>query len=89
MSSLVKRVVELRPEQHEFLKRRSQEMGISEDELVRRAIDAMTGEPEVDSSRLDGWTRLRSEMEKRARLNVPQTGRSWTREELYDADSRH
>jgi hypothetical protein len=89
MSGLVRRVVELSVEQNEFLQRRSREIGISEDDLVRRAIDAMTSEPEAQASRLDGWRRLKAVMEQRARLNVPQTGRTWTRQDLYDSAGRH
>jgi hypothetical protein len=89
MSGLVRRVVELSVEQNEFLQRRSREIGISEDDLVRRAIDAMTSEPEAQASRLDGWRRLKAVMEQRARLDVPQTGRTWTRQDLYDSAGRH
>lgn len=88
MSGVVRRTVELSVEQNDFLQRRSREIGVTEDELVRRAIDAMNDDPDARSARRNAWTRLKSAMEQRTRIDVPQSGRTWAREDLYETDGR-
>ena len=84
MSGIVRRVVELSIQQNDFLRRRSREIGITEDELVQRAIDAMNDEARRPPSRRDAWSRLKSVMNQRTGIDVPQTGRTWTRDDLYE-----
>jgi hypothetical protein len=89
MSGVIRREFELSTEQSEFLRRRSREIGVTEDELLRRAIDAIRSEHEVIRTRQRAWNHLKSMMEERAQMDVPQTGRTWTREDLYDVEGRH
>ena len=89
MSGAVRREFELREEQCALLRQRSRELGVSEDELVRRAIDAMIQMREQRSTRREAWLRLRAAMEQRALMDVPQTGRSWTREDLHVDDGSY
>jgi hypothetical protein len=89
MSGLVRRVIEISVEQDDFLQRRAREVGVTEDELIRRAIEQLDDVAAEQLKDLDAWTRLRAAMEDRVRLDVPQTGRTWTRDELYDIDHQH
>ena len=85
VSGIVRKEFELTTEQLALLQRRSREIGVTEDELVRRAIDALCEETKQQQTRQDAWKRLMDAMEQRALMDVPQTGRKWTREELHDA----
>lgn len=104
MSRMIRKQIYIEPRQDACLKRRAQELGVSEAELIRRGIDLIVGEPAESDSQaawdaivafieqqrddVDERTAARramlAMMEERAKLDVPQTGRSWKRDELYD-----
>jgi len=82
---MVRKQVYIEPDQDKLLKRRARELGVSEAELVRRGIEAIGG----GLSLVFGYDRLAwdeelSFMRERMEIAVPQTGRQWTREDLYD-----
>lgn len=89
---MVRKQVYIEPEHEEFLKRRSAELGITEAELIRRAIVRLAAEP-MPRVRRDrhAWEEALAFMRERMELKAPQTGRTWTREEIYDYrwDRRH
>jgi hypothetical protein len=84
MATKVRKQVYIEPYQEAILKRLAQEQGISEAEIIRRAIDQHTrllGLPRRD---LVGW-----EKERAFILGLIEQGpvpgkRSWRREDLYD-----
>lgn len=84
MARMVRKQVYITKEQQALLKRRAKALGVPEAEVVRRGIE-LAGQPGV-ALRPDpnAWEELKKDMEKRGRMKVPQTGRSWTREELYE-----
>jgi hypothetical protein len=84
MARMIRKQVYIEPEQEDLLKRRSRELGVSEAALIRRGIDevARRGPPGVFDKK--AWEEELAFMEERARMKVPQTGRSWTRDELYE-----
>ncbi len=86
MSRMVRKQIYIEPRQEQLLKRRSRELAISEAEVVRRAIDQISRISPVASSdlRLRAWEEEKAFIEQRMQVTVPQTGRSWTRDELYD-----
>ncbi len=89
MARMVRKQVYIEARQEALLKRRAKELGVSEAEVVRRGIDQVALVPAVElkawgPERGRLWEELRTDMEERSKLQVPQTGRSWTREELYD-----
>ena len=86
MGRMVRKQLYIEPRQEQLLKRRAKELEISEAELVRRAIDQIEHTPTLLSSdlRLRAWEEAKELMEERKKMVVPQTGRSWTRDELYD-----
>jgi hypothetical protein len=83
---MVRKQIYIEPHQEQLLKRRAEELQISEAELVRRAIDQIGRTTTLVSSdlRLRAWEEAKALMEERMKMVVPQTGRSWTRDELYD-----
>ena len=86
MGRMVRKQIYIEPRQEQLLKRWAKELAISETEVVRRALDHFGRDPAVSSSeqRLRAWEEERAFMEERKKMVVPQTGRSWTRDELYD-----
>ena len=86
MSRMVRKQIRIEPRQEKLLKQWAKELEISESELVRRAIDRFGLDPAVPSSeqRLRAWEEERAFMEERKKIVAPQTGRSWTRDEIYD-----
>ena len=84
MSRMVRKQIYIEPEQEEILKKRAQEMGLSEAELIRRAIEYLIrGEVTVPPN-LKAWEEAKAFIQGRMKMDVPQTGRQWTREELYE-----
>ncbi len=83
MAKMIRKQVYIEPEQEEMLKRRSRELGVSEAELIRRGIEEVA-RPRVsffDPKLLEEALEF---MKARAKIEVPQTGRTWTRDELYE-----
>jgi hypothetical protein len=83
MGRMVRKQIYIGREQDELLKQRAQELGVSEAELVRRGIEhVLESGPEEERKR--AWEDALAFMKERAKLKVPQTPRTWTRDELYD-----
>ena len=83
MARTVRKQVYLEPRQEELLKRRARALRVTEAELIRRGIDQLVAAPSLP---LDpaAWEEAKAFIRQRRRLQVPQTGRDWTRDELYD-----
>ncbi len=99
MARMVRKQFYIEPRQDELLKRRARELGVTEAELVRQGIEHLVLEPqspaegsEVEQAiallrerdRLAAWEELKADIEQRMNIGVPQTGRNWTRDELYE-----
>ena len=84
VAKMIRKQVYIGPDQDRFLKRRSRELGVTEAELIRRGIEAVAREPRLPLSREKALAEMRRFWRKRAAMRVPQTGRTWTREELYE-----
>ncbi len=84
MSRMVRKQIYIEPQQDELLKRRAKELGVSEAELIRRAIDQIDRAPMALPPNLQAWEEAKQFIQQRMRMIVPQTGRTWTREEIYD-----
>jgi hypothetical protein len=83
MARMVRTQIYLEPEQKKLLKQRSKETGVSEAALIREFISEGMRQPTL-KEREKAWERARAFMEERAKMNVSQTGRTWTRDELYN-----
>ncbi len=100
MGRMIRKQVYIEPEQDELLKRRSKELGISEAALIRQAIDRLGADGDEsppnrqaweeakrviqERMKLPAWQEELAFINQRMQLRVPQTGRSWTREEIYE-----
>jgi hypothetical protein len=95
MAPMVRKQIYIEAEQNRRLKRIAEERGTSEAEIVRRGLDYFervevkreTVTPPLDLSAWEESKRFIAERMERYK-DVPQTGRSWTRDELYDDDPR-
>lgn len=98
MAETVQRRVRLTREEDERLRRRARERGVSEEELIREAVQHMLAEAEQRESRKQGeardaWAPILALMRARTRLALPPeergSGRGWTREDIYDERAEH
>jgi hypothetical protein len=80
---MIRKQIYIAQEQEEQLKRRSKELGISEAALIRHCIQEAVDHP-TSGEREKVRQELLASMKERAKIQVPQTGRTWTREELYE-----
>lgn len=85
MGRMVRKQLYIEARHDELLKRRAREAGVSEAEVVRRCIERM----DAVSARgwapdLDAWDETLEFIKQHRMIDVPQTGREWTREEIYD-----
>lgn len=90
MSRMVRKQIYIQKNQEERLKKVAEARGVSEAEIIRRALD---NELKRVGYRLayddEAWAkayRFMLDLEKRG--PVPQQGRDWTREELYEERMR-
>jgi hypothetical protein len=82
---MVRKQVYIESEQDDRLKRQAASEGTTESELIRRGIDLVTGKNE-ERRREEAWQWLLEFMKQRAKMKVPQSPRTWTRDDLYDDD---
>lgn len=84
MTRMIRKQVYIEARHERELKRRARELGVSEAELIRRGIDALAvATPPLPRSD-QAWREMLAYIRKRRMMRVPQTGRRWTREELYE-----
>lgn len=83
MTQMIRKQIYVRADQEAMLKKKASQLGISEAELIREYIDEAVQRPTA-SEREEAKRRLLASMRERAKLRVPQTGRDWTRDELYE-----
>ena len=83
MVRMIRKQIYIKPEQDKALHHRSKELGVSEAELIRQYIDDGTARPSA-AERAKVWQEALAFMKERAKIRVPQTGRTWTRDELYE-----
>lgn len=80
MVRMIRKQVYIEPHQEALLKRCAKEMGVSEAELIRQGIEEIARK----QLRERAWKEALDFMQERAKIRVPQTGRAWKREELYE-----
>ena len=85
MSQLVAKQIYIESEQAELLKQRAQELGMSEEDVIRRCIDQLAKNSAVLPLDSRAWQEEMVYIRERARLQEALgQQRGWTREELYD-----
>jgi hypothetical protein len=76
--------VYLEDRQDALLKERARQLGITEAELIRRALDRALSEPEGLLNE-DAFQQFLAYAAQRAQLAVEPRRRDWRRQDLYDA----
>ncbi len=84
MGRKVRKQIYIEPEQEQMLKHQAKKLGISEAELIRRCIDQAPSISDLSPFDEEAWEKVKAIMEERLSMNVPQTPRTWTREEIYE-----
>lgn len=85
MARMIRKQLYIEPWQEEMLKRRSREKGVTEAELIRQGIEyVLSNDNDREVARLEAWRKIHAFVDKLKSMDVPQKGRDWTREELYE-----
>jgi hypothetical protein len=84
MARMVRKQVYIAAEQDEFLKRRAQELDVTEAELIRQGIEQLRAAPPAGYRDDRAWQDERAFIEDRAQIPAQGGQRRWTRDELYD-----
>ncbi|MBU4555444.1 MAG: ribbon-helix-helix protein, CopG family [Actinobacteria bacterium] len=90
MGRMVRKQLNLEEDLDQALAERASELGISQSELVRRAIETFLAQSQRDEG-IAALERLRAMWDEDDRLGIGSgpEGRTWTREELHDRWERH
>jgi hypothetical protein len=86
MSRMIRKQVYIREDQEAQLKRAAKQLGVTESELIRRGVDTATAEAMRGPRDPKAWAELMEFARRRGEMKVPQTGRTWTRDSLYEDD---
>lgn len=84
MAKMIRKQIYIEARQERLLKRRAKELGVTESELIREGIDNVQAATNKALAREQALKEHRAFIRERMKLRVPQTGRGWTREELYE-----
>jgi hypothetical protein len=84
MARMVRKQVYIEARQDAWLKRRAAELGVTEAELIRRSLEHLGRSPDAWPPDPAAWAEARTLIARRLELAVPQTGRSWTRDDAYE-----
>lgn len=93
MSSKVRKQIYIEPEQEMLLKQMANDTGMSEAEIIRKAINLHAAEVGQHERRLSAWANIQAFIAKRIAGQSEQVldaggGRTWRREDLYDRFDR-
>lgn len=83
MARMIRKQVYIAPEQERLLKRLAKQRGVPEAELIREGIERIAVAPRRPTDK-SGWQREERFIRERRVFDVPQTGRGWTRDEIYE-----
>jgi hypothetical protein len=84
MARKVRKQLYIEPEQEALLKRLVRETGLTEAEIVRRAIDQQAKVPLAPSRDLSAWREERAFVQRLIKQGTVPGGRTWRREDLHE-----
>jgi len=84
MATKVRKQVYIEPHQEATLKRLAREQGITEAEIIRRAIDAHTRAFRLPTRDLRAWEKERAFIQSLIEQGPVSGKRTWRREDLYE-----
>jgi predicted DNA-binding protein len=85
---MIRKQIYIQAEQESMLKRLSKDMGLSEAEIIRQAIDRQLEELEWRQRALKAWESEKAFIRKRVKQGSVHGERTWKREDLYDRHAR-
>jgi hypothetical protein len=83
MAKMIRKQVYIRATHDRLLKQRARALGVTEAELIRRGIDQLTHST-GSTPDPSAWDEARRWIERHRSRKVPQTGRTWRRDDLYE-----
>jgi hypothetical protein len=81
---MIRKQIYIRAEQDALLKRRAKALGVTESDVIRRAIEESDPGTRAGPRDPKAWEELLQYIRDHRSFEVPQTGRQWTRDELYE-----
>jgi hypothetical protein len=81
---MIRKQVYIDARHERLLKRISASLGVAESALIREGIERIAGGPRRVGPDRRAWERARRFFRDRARIKVKQSGRAWTREQIYE-----
>lgn len=87
MATRVRKQVYIEPDQELLLKRLAAELGVTEAEIIRQAIDRWTHDAPLLPPDTNAWSEERSFIESLMRRGKVAGGRAWTRDDLHDRNA--
>ena len=84
MGRMVRKQIYIEAEQEALLKRLGEQTGLSEAEIVRRAIDQQAKVPLAPSRDLSAWREERAFVQRLIQEGAVPGGRTWRREDLHE-----
>ena len=84
MAAMVRKQVYIGPDQERFLKRRARELGITEADLIRQALDLLAQTPAASRFDPDAWAEEEVMLDRRAHADAERAS-AWRfrRDEIY------
>jgi hypothetical protein len=84
MSRMVRKQIYIESCQHSILKQQARNLGVTEAEIIRRAIDHQMAFVRLDIRDLKAWEQEKAFISKRMAKGPAQGGRRWNREDAYE-----
>jgi hypothetical protein len=84
MARMIRKQVYIEPRQEAVLKRLARLLGLSEAEIIRRAIDQQTATVPAGHRDLGAWEREKTFIAERMAEGPVSSTRRWSRDEIYE-----
>ncbi len=84
MPVMVRKQVYLEPRQNRRLKQVAKKAGVTEAEIIRRALEERLRDLESADNRLKAWQESKAFIDQWIAKGPVPAGRRWTRDELHD-----
>jgi hypothetical protein len=81
---MIRKQIYIEPRQDEGIKQRARKLGITEAEVIRKAIDGQMASLSTHGHDLSAWEREKAFIARRASIRSRTGGRRFRREELYE-----
>jgi len=81
---MIRKQVYIEPRQDEGIKQRARKLGITEAEVIRKAIDGQMASLSTHSHDLSAWEREKAFIVRRVSIRSRSAGRRFRREDAYE-----